>query len=609
MAANASDIQITASLIDDYLMTEDAPVGPNPNGRFVAVQDPAAAAPSTSLLAVDSSGDLVHFYPDASSQSGWSTTTIGVPAPGGVQGGIARLAAFAQSGTINALAYFPLQTGSGNAATWMQSTGQSPWSQAQLTHDLANALGYTYQTDHYVDGAGNQYLYGVTGSVGDGAFFLVWFDPAANAWDVLYEQPLDQFTPTVSTGAAFRLMPGSDGGINVLWIDAGLIYWQAASITDPATSNASFSWSGNVSSFNPGLGTLSISGIVPLPGTAGQSNLLVIDGGQTLYLIQGYDQPNASMSALTGGGNQPAGAVSAVAGVDSTGNLVVLLSETTTQALWILRQSGVNGGVPAFDAWVPLGNTVSALAAPPSMAGGPELFLVDPGLSAYHMSQNLTDLVWATKKIAAPTPVSATPANIAGTSMNLTVVDANQAPVPGTLISVTSDQPVALVVAGVSYPAGPGAPAQIQADATGQACVVIETTSLSMPPLTFTVTNSDGTSAQRGCQGDQVQVKPGEAPVAAAPACVASRLAGNDPNQPLTAAALQNAGLISPNYTDFLRRRHRDQGLRAMDAAECRFRDEYAVARQCLCQALARRIRQGQFTAIQHPEPGRGGRP
>ncbi|MGF6227801.1 hypothetical protein QFZ27_001756 [Inquilinus ginsengisoli] len=549
---NANDIQITAGLIDDYLLTEDAPVGPNPNGRFVAVQDPGVATPSTSLLSVDSSGNMIHFYPDQTSHSGWSTTTIPVPAPSGAGGPIARLAAFAQDGITNALAYFPLPGASGNAATWMQSPAPGTWNRAPLTHDSANALGYTYQTDYYIDASGNQYLYGVTGNISGGAFFLVWFDADNGVWDVLYEQYLSTFDPVVSTGAAFRLMPGADGALNVLWIDGGVIYWQPASISDPGTSNAEFAWSGDVASFDPGLGALSISEILPLPGSAGQSNLLVVDATQTLYLIQGYDQGSgAAMTALTGpGGNQPAGAAGATVGADSQGNLMVLVTETTSQSLWILRQTGSENDVPTFAPWVPLGNTVTALAAPPSMAGGPELFLVDPGLSAYHMAQNLTDYVWSTRKIAAPTPSSGSPTNIAGTSMSLAVVDANQAPIADALVSVSSDQPVVIVASGVSYPVGPGAPAQIQADSTGQASIVVETTSLSMPPLTFTVTNADGSTAQRSCQGDQVQVKSGENPPPTAPSSVASRLSNNDPGQPLTVASLTSAGLINSGYSD-----------------------------------------------------------
>lgn len=575
MVAIASDIQITASLIDDYLLTMDAPVGPNPNGRFVAVQDPTATTQWASLLSVDSSGDnLVLFTPDSSSHSGWSTaTTSGVPVPSGASGEIARLAAFAQAGTTHALAYFPISTpaGNGNAATWMQWSATGGWTAATLTGNAQNALGFTFQTDTYVDAAGNAYLYGVSGNISDGkgrhhngAFFVVGFNPSGGdgtgAWDVLYEQLLDIFTPKITTGAAFRLLPGSDGGVNVVWIDQDNIYCQGATITiDPTTSTPSFAMPGTPTSFASSLTGLTVSAIVPLPGGAGADNLLIVDGMGTLYMVLGYTQSIGAVSPLTGvNASQPAGVVSASAGVDATGNLHVMVSETTTQMLWIQRQSGSNGNTPLFDAWVPLGNTVSAIAAPASMAGGPELFLVDPSLTAYHMTQNLTDLTWATRAIAAPAPVTATPTNIAGTSMNLTVVDANQVPIPKALISVASDQPAVLLVAGVSYPVGPGTPpVQIQADPVGQACVLIETTTLSMPPLTFTVTNTDGSTAQRSCQGDQVELKQGETlPVPAhAPACVASRLAGQDPNWPLTASTLQNPAppllpMLNASYPD-----------------------------------------------------------
>jgi len=122
---------------------------------------------------------------------------------------------------------------------------------------------------------------------------------------------------------------------------------------------------------------------------------------------------------------------------------------------------------------VPLGNIVSAIAAPASMAGGPELFLVDPNLTAYHMTQNLTDLTWSTRAIAAPRRARRRDQHRRHLD-DLTVVDANQLPVADALIAVTSDQPAVLVVNGVSYPVGPGMPAaQIQADGIGQACVLI----------------------------------------------------------------------------------------------------------------------------------------
>lgn len=559
MANNAADIQITASLIDDYLLAMDAPVGQNPAGRFVAVQD-STAPTSTALLSVDSSGNLLHFYRDQTSHSGWNTTTVSVPRPSGATGQIARLAAFTQANVTsqatvtNALAYFPLRSTSGNAAVWMQSSAPGNWTTAPLTADAANALSFTYQTDHYTDAAGFQYLYGVSGSFTGGAFFIVWLDQQAGNWDVLYEQPLNQFTPALSTGAAFRLMPGARGGINVLWIDSGVINWQSATITNPGTENAVFSFTGVSGAFNPKLGKLTVDQIVPLPGAARVSDLLVIGGTGTLYLVRGYDQPNPTMTPLTGGENRPAGVQSAGVGVDAAGNLTLLVSETTTQALWILRQDRTQAVQPGFHPWVQLGNTVGAVAVPTVMIGGPELFLVDPNLRVFHMAQNLTDLVWSTRKIAAPTPAGTAPTNIAGTASNLTVVDANQAPIGNALISVSSDQPVTIVVGGlgsnVAFAVEPGTPAQIQADGTGKASIVVHATTLSPPPLTFTVTNADGTTAQRACQGDQVQVKLGETAPPAFVSSVASRLAGNDPSLPVTAAALTSANILNPKFAD-----------------------------------------------------------
>src|SRR4051812_8876546 len=63
---------------------------------------------------------------------------------------------FGRDGVLNALAYFPLVDGRGSAAVWMRSTGPGTWTPAPLTHGAANALGWTFQTDAFVDAAGNQ---------------------------------------------------------------------------------------------------------------------------------------------------------------------------------------------------------------------------------------------------------------------------------------------------------------------------------------------------------------------------------------------------------------------------------------------------------------------
>ena len=112
---SVADVQIRASLIDDYLQIENAPVAPALAGRFVALQDPAAPA-VRSLVTVQPDGSLVQVRPDPSSHSGWALTAVPVKPPANSQAAPNRLAGYTQKGTSNLLAYFPVQGSTGSAA-------------------------------------------------------------------------------------------------------------------------------------------------------------------------------------------------------------------------------------------------------------------------------------------------------------------------------------------------------------------------------------------------------------------------------------------------------------------------------------------------------------
>lgn len=544
-----TDIQIGAALIDDYLYLEDAPVGPDPQGRFLAVQDPTDL--SSRLLAVDSDGKLTHFYPDPTSHSGWNNETVSVTAPPNATA-ITRLSGYIQDGMLNALCYYAVSGVTSSGAVWMQSTGPGQWVEAPLTSSALNALAYTYQTDHFIDSAGNQYLYGVSAGIGEGAFYIVSYDPGQGQWDILFEQltASTQFPTPISTGAAFRLTEADDGSINVLWVDGGLVYYWNATISDPGTEDAAFSWNGQASSFNPNLGALAVQSLIDVPGPQGVDNVLLLDSGGNLYWVQGYSSVSPSMTRLTGGAGQPKGVISATASIDGTGNLRIMCAESAVQSLWILRQSGAGPSGPAFASWTPLGNPVAAVSAPASAAGGPEVFLVSVSLDVYHLSQNLVDYTWLGRQIAAPAPSTAAPQNIACTRMDLDVVDDSGTNVPGALVTIGADAPAVVVVNDVAYPVGPGQPATVQADPVGQVSVLLQTTSLSTPDFTFTVTNGDGTTAARGCQGDAPQIKLGETPPPISPASIGPRVAGTDPTLPIGTSQLTTAGVLSPLCPD-----------------------------------------------------------
>lgn len=544
---DVADIRISASLIDDYLSIEQAPVAANLSGCFLAIDDAATRRPAC-LLTIDPSGNLLQFVAESSSHSGWSKTTVTVAPPENASGPINRLVGFSQNGVTNVLTYFPItgQPPNGGGCEWLQSSQPGSWTQMNLTNNAA-VLGYTYQTDCYTDADGRQFVYGVSGSMGPPTFFIMALNSAGNDWNVLWEQSANQFSPQLSSGTAFRMLPGSAGNqFTIAWVDSGVLYYQGASISD-----CTFGWAtGGPQSFNPGLGPFSASQIVPLPGVTQQGNLLIVDQDQTLMLFQGFDGPSPTSIPLTGvsPSGQPAGIVQATAGLNAAENLMVFVIEQHTQQLWILRQASPLDTQPnPFAPWVPLGNMLSAIACPMLSTSAAELYMVNLSQTVYHMAQTPSDQVWATRRVAAPAPSTTPPQRVGATTMELTIVDANGAPVGSTVVSVSSDQATTIIADNLSYQVAPGQPLDLPVDVTGHLTVLIQTQGLAAPVLTYTCTDADGTVlAHRWCQSDVVQ----DPQITPFPHSIANRLSNNDPTFPINQTTLAGANLLSPKYSD-----------------------------------------------------------
>jgi len=238
MTAAITNITIGVNLIDDYLLTQEAPVS-NALTRnlFAVVQNPASTDPTSELLTLDGDGEPVHFYPDPTSQSGWATVKLGATAPDNT-GPCNRIVGFYHQGILNALCYYPLPKG-GSSAVWMQSSTPGIWKPASLSATAKNWIGYTFQTDQYVDPDGHAYLYGVTGNVTPHSFFVLTYstNPQTGApqWMPIAERYPSQFTPEISDPdtAAFRLTTGTGGSgtVTVLWVDGSNISHEDATVT------------------------------------------------------------------------------------------------------------------------------------------------------------------------------------------------------------------------------------------------------------------------------------------------------------------------------------------------------------------------------------------
>ncbi|MCB9774100.1 MAG: hypothetical protein H6750_07195 [Nitrospiraceae bacterium] len=576
MTAAITNITIGVNLIDDYLLTQEAPVS-NALTRnlFTVVQNPASHDPTSELLTLDGDGEPVHFYPDPTSQSGWTTVKLGVTPPANT-GICNRILGFYHQGVLNALCYYPLTTGAGSSAVWMQSSEPGTWTPATLSATAKNWIGFTFQTDQYVDADGHAYLYGVTGNVSPHAFFVLTYstNPQTGTpqWMPIAERYPTQFTPEISDPdtAAFRLTEGTggSGAVTVLWVDGSNISHEDATVTWSQQSNqqtATFTWSEQSSTFNPNKGALTAENLYAIPGPLGSGHVLLLDATSTLWLVSNFYAAEPSITQLTGLASQPKSATAVGVGVDSSQTVTIFAIEPGSNYLWYLQQTGT--GSLTFGSWVQLGGTLLTLTCPAYMRAGPELFsaglATDPqsGASApavFHMDQNLPGgsqgngdspgtQVWSTRKVSAPpAPSNTTPTQTATYSMELAGVDAGNNPVANGTVTVTADQAVTVVWNSYAYHVGPTTPLTVELDGAGQATVLYEAVGLTPPVITFTaVDTGNNLTGSRWCRGDVVQYIEAldGTPLAPLPDSVTPQL------QTVTGTDLINQGLTGGDYS------------------------------------------------------------
>ncbi|HXE13324.1 MAG TPA: hypothetical protein VN633_14455 [Bryobacteraceae bacterium] len=548
MANAVADIQIHAALVDDYLYIQDQPVVPAP-GRFVAVQDTAGQAPVTHLLTLDSNGNLLHFRPEPTSHSGWNVTQVPHRS---TSGSITAISAVFYNGALDVLLSFSDDL-SLQLCSW---AGGDSWFYADLDNTLQGFMGmpnfYFYgpnQAGLFIDPQGIRYLYLVPNSNINTPLSaqLGCYDGSAKIWRaVAGSDGLPGYTP----GFRYWLEGSTADGIGLLSCsNSSEITFTYGTMTDGGGSNPSFS-EYTYYSVDYVIDSDTAPQVISVPGQAGVNSLLLLDSEGNLFQTVGQ---NPEVQKLTGGANAPAGATYVAAQLygspsgkkTDSSNLAIFLIEQGTQRLWICRQNGTQGpGAPTFGPWVPLGNQLEAIVCAEYVAGNPEVFTVDLDMNIYRIAQDANDTIWTTRKVAGPTPPQGTPSNIASTLMNIQAVDSRGTPVGSALLTVSVTTPTTLIANQLSYLAEPSAPAVIPLDATGSAAVYYQATTLASNRLTFSVTNSDGSSAERWCEGDMVELKTNETPPPARTDSVAQKLASASQDD------LQNSGLLDPSYSD-----------------------------------------------------------
>lgn len=533
--AAPAKIVANSSLIDDFLMIMHAPVSDQLAGMFVVVENPSADPSSSSeLLTVNASGDLVHFYPDSTSHSGWTVETVDVVIPSGASGSpIAGLqAAYDPSGALIVLVSYMTPWGAIFVSFMLRTA--SGWSSPDFPLDPSDG-SYAAQLSTYISGEGT-FFCGAGQYQGNTVAFILAYSASDNQLNLIY----------------------TSGTTEIAYLDSMFI------VNSSGPGNVDlFVWAGRVVTLYLQNGTLNTNGYTPtsdapprnivqekaevhdLPGTLG-SDAVVMRATETpnvVYLLTYLSTTGFRLKTLTGATDEPTGASVVAVGADSEGNNVIYAIEPGTNQLWLLSQKSGSTTLE-FNNWINLGRTTSMIGCPRNMPAGPEFFCVDINEDVYHVSRTLGDNpVWSTRQVAAPTPRSGTPLHTSVYAIELDVTDSDGNPLSNTLIDITVNQTVTLLWNGVSYPIADGQTVEIQTCNAGHARVDYQPTGMTQPVITFTVNNGSSGNQSWGkgsswCQGDVTQ---GQSTTYAATTQVATTLK-NATGNTLTLEGIFNKG-------------------------------------------------------------------
>jgi hypothetical protein len=495
-------VAVDSRLSDDYLLVQSLSVDQNTQGAPLSV---AASHDGTLYqFAILSSQGACEIQATTSGAAAF----VPAPLPGGT--GASDLATFADSGGVLHAWYV---TAAGLAhATRTPADPQSAWSPDTQAYPAVTSL------------AVSQTPFGdwvVTGLTADGNLLICAEDNGQWSPATVTLAP-----PMSSLGASARVQYESETS----WV------LFAADGTGPLTL-----WQGS--------GTKTIAGpqqvTIATGVTAAQILFTHLTSRTAMALCSDTDQ-NVYGSVSYSDAPVPitcsAKVAQAAGAVDSKG-MVRLYGSDGNGNLSVLRQTGLNGFLPAWSPMFPLDVEVSYVATPALTGAAPALAAMRADGSLDLLSQPASDGMWARVPVQAPAGAAEAPAQLTRYRTRLSVSGAGGAPAPGTSLALTPSALVALEVAGQTVFASPDASVTLTSDLTG--AVEFSQPAAGLDAVTFTV-SAAGLAA----------------PATVTPhGYLASQLSGTDPIftgsatiPPMSATTLQTATLadelLFPSITD-----------------------------------------------------------
>ncbi|MET0793569.1 MAG: hypothetical protein ABW061_18765 [Polyangiaceae bacterium] len=550
MAQSVSSLKLVADYVQEQLSIVEVLTARVSSPLLATAQASPTSPPEP--IALDADLNLTYYRFEPTSASGYVAELILASGPLTQLGSGDRLLAFFTAGLLNVI-YVP--TLPGTAPVWRLRNAAGQWQDAAVAADVMTWLSNVASSPNgsvlgsFGNGAWFTLVYGSQ----NGASFLVLFDTSLQQWGLLEVAGSSLPGPLqVVLGASDTVEPTSPLTL-------------VCSVGTGSTANATISLCtasfllnievGNITSLQVGTISTPKVALKLAPDDQVASWIRAQNALDTLFALTNQGQlfmawgllgkspqtipVNASLPGKFVG---PLPGVAGVAEVSvreaSAGSYAVLCTDRTTGALLIGRQSKT-GSKAQFAIFETLGMNPSALAAPPYLSGGLELFFygapnqdsASPLVNAFQPFTSDGSGAWQSTNLATPKGPGDSMLNTQSYTGYVIALDSNATPVAGATISITSDTAATLVIGGIAGAVRPGWPAiQGVTGPDGRLLLqVLPSTMMSAPQLLVSVAGVD---------------KP--APLYL-DAQLLARMAGNDPTRPFTYETL----LDSPSGPGF----------------------------------------------------------
>jgi len=536
-------IRVSTETMEERLPHTHTPISPQSEDKLVAIHRPSVITQTSGLsyettdiigyrtgenTKTENPVELVHFYEDDQSSSGWSHVGYAIP---GISSKhlIQKINAFYENGLIYALVEYQAESAALSnpnsvKVLYAKIEGSRPvWQEWKSGGTAGNLLNEVRQLCVHRRRDATHVIYGISHGYDHPQFFMLFpeeknLERTKDGNEISFKAVRDsggavpggkenqsghvyQITEPkpeepLGSSVAFELMRLTNGGIEFHHVFIEKV------TRGPTRYKFRFERDRYANLQSPGL-DLKDARIQVVPARDGET-VIVRTSDNRIGFIEDFQTDKArfvSLMTKTGPEKINRLATTTRGNVEDPHFSTMLFATDSENLLWM--RSGVDAQNSTH--WVLLGDEAAELACPKVTHTGGEVFLVASGakLLSHKVKEAYGEAeksAWTTQSIAASSIDPANGSEEAKASahvFNIDVIDADGLHLVGQEVTVTSDAWVNLYIDGVSYRTGPRLPLKLKSDnVTGHIRAIIRTPGVSAPAIQVSLPDDEKTAVK-----------------------------------------------------------------------------------------------------------------